>query len=118
MAMNVQIFSSNDHSVLELRDVKDGVKNPGKVGCLKKKHLFERARRRKTIGGIFFTTKGIAETLQPGLESDNFKPRLKICIFNCISWLNGSLFGDDGRGFLREEVETYQMTPVSPRHYI
>jgi hypothetical protein len=30
--------------------------------------------------------------LQPGLEFDNFKPRLESGILKCISWLNGSFF--------------------------
>jgi hypothetical protein len=30
--------------------------------------------------------------LQPGLEFDNIKPRLKSGIFKCICWLNGSFF--------------------------
>ncbi len=34
-----------------------------------------------------------SEELRPGLEFDNFKPRLKSCIFKSISWLNGSFFG-------------------------
>jgi hypothetical protein len=41
------------------------------------------------------------------LEFDNFKPRLKRGIFKCISWLNGSFFGGDDRGFLKEGVKTY-----------
>ncbi len=42
--------------------------------------------------------------LQPGLGFDNFKPRLKTGIFKCITWLDGSLFGGDDRGFLKEGV--------------
>jgi hypothetical protein len=41
---------------------------------------------------IYCTKKWRAETLQPVLEFDNFKPRLKSGIFKCISWLNGSFF--------------------------
>jgi hypothetical protein len=44
----------------------------------------------------------------------NFKPRLKSGIFKRISWLNGSYFGDDGWGFLKEEIKTYLMAPTSP----
>ncbi len=40
------------------------------------------------IGEIYFTKRWRAETLQPGSESNNFRPRLKSGIFNCISWLN------------------------------
>ncbi len=57
-----------------------------------KKHLSEWAQCQKAIGGIYFTKKWRAGTLQPGLEFDNFKPRLKSGIFKCISWLNGSSF--------------------------
>ncbi len=56
---------------------------------------------------IYFTEKLRAETQQPGLEFDNFKPRLKICIFECISWLSGSFFGSDERGFMKEGVKTF-----------
>jgi hypothetical protein len=45
---------------------------------------------------------------------DIFKPLLKGSIFKCISWLNGSFFGDEHQGFLKEEVETYRMAPMSP----
>jgi hypothetical protein len=46
--------------------------------------------------------------IQPGLEFDSFKPRLKSGIFKCISWLNGSFFrGADDRGFPKEEVNAY-----------
>ncbi len=46
----------------------------------------------KAIRGIYFTKKWRAETLQPGLEFDNVKPRLKSSTFRCISWLKGSFF--------------------------
>ncbi len=69
-------------------------------------HLSEWARGQKAFGGIYFTKKWRAETLQPGLEFDNFKPRLKSGIFKCISWLNGLFFGGDYRGFLKEGVKT------------
>jgi hypothetical protein len=54
-----------------------------------KKHWSERARCQKAIGGIYFTKKWTSETLQPGLEFENFKPKLISGIFKCISWLNG-----------------------------
>ncbi len=47
----------------------------------------------KPVGSIYFTKKFRAETLQPVLEFDNFKPRLKSSFFRCIFRLNGSLFG-------------------------
>ncbi len=59
----------------------------------KKKHLSEWAWCQKAIGGFYFTKKRRAETLQPGSEFDNFKPRLKSSIFKFISWLNGSFLG-------------------------
>jgi hypothetical protein len=57
-----------------------------------KKHLSAWARCQEAIGGIYFTKKQRAETLQRGLEFDNFKPRLESGIFKCMSWLNGSFF--------------------------
>jgi hypothetical protein len=54
-----------------------------------KMHLSEWARCQEAIGGIYFTKTWRAETLEPGLEVDNFKPRLESGIFKCISWLNG-----------------------------
>jgi hypothetical protein len=42
-----------------------------------KQHSSKWAWRQKTIGGIYFTKKWTAETLQPGLEFDNFKPRFQ-----------------------------------------
>jgi hypothetical protein len=70
-----------------------------------KKYLFEWARCRKAIGGIYFTKEWRAETLHHGLEFDNFKPWLKSSIFKWISWLNGSLFERDDRGFLKEGLK-------------
>jgi hypothetical protein len=91
--------------------VKTGV-NPGIRSW--KKHLSDWAWCQKAIGGIYFTKKWRAETLQPGLEFDNFKPRLKSSIFKCISWMNSSFFGGDDRGFLKEEVNTNLMASMSP----
>ncbi len=64
-----------------------------------KKRLSDWAQCQKAIGGINFTKKWRAETLQPGLDFDNFKHRLKSSIFNCISWLNGSFFWGWWLGF-------------------
>ncbi len=47
-------------------------------------------------------------------EFDIFKSGLESSIFKRIFWLNGSVFGDDGRGFLKERVKTYLMPPMSP----
>ncbi len=57
-----------------------------------KQYLSECVRCQKAVGGIYFTKKWRAEALQPGLEFDNFKPRLERSIFKYISWLNGSVF--------------------------
>jgi hypothetical protein len=58
-----------------------------------KLHFSDLVQCQKAIGDIYFTKKWWrAETLQPGLEFDNFKPRLESCIFNCISCLNGFFF--------------------------
>ncbi len=65
--------------------------NPGTRSW--KWHLSEWARCQKAIGGIYFTRRCRAETLQRGLEFDNFQQRLKSGIFKCISWVNGSFFG-------------------------
>ncbi len=58
-----------------------------------KNHPSEWSQCQKAVGGIYFTKKWRAETLQPGLEFDYFKPRLENGIFKRISWLNGSSFG-------------------------
>jgi WD40 repeat protein len=57
------------------------------------KHSSDWARCQKAVGGICFTKKWKAETLQPGLDFDIFKPRLQSCILKCISWLTVSFFG-------------------------
>ncbi len=62
------------------------------------------ARCQKAIGGIYFKKKWRAGTQQPGLEFDNFKPRLKSGIFKCISWLNGSFFWGDALGSLKDQL--------------
>jgi hypothetical protein len=46
-----------------------------------KKHLPEWSWCHKAVGGIYITKKWRAETLQPGLEFDNFKSWLKIGFF-------------------------------------
>jgi hypothetical protein len=71
------------------------------------KHLSEWARCLKAIGGIYFIKKWRANTLQPGLEFDNFKPRLKSSIFKCISPR-----GDD-HSFPKEEVKIYLLMASS-----
>jgi hypothetical protein len=73
------------------------------------------AQCQKTIGGIYFTKKRRAETIQPALEFANFKPRLKIGIFKSISWLNGSFFRGCSLGLRKEGAKTYLMAPMSLR---
>jgi hypothetical protein len=82
-----------------------------------KKHLPDWARYQKAIGDIYFTKKWRAETLQPGLEFDNFKPRLTSSIFKSISWRKGSFLGDNDQSFLKEGVRTYQMAPMPPASF-
>jgi hypothetical protein len=74
-----------------------------------KKHLSEWARCQKATGGIYFTKKWWAETLQPGLEFDNFKPRLKSGTVSSNASLGWTFrfFGGDDLGFLKEGVKTY-----------
>ncbi len=57
-----------------------------------KKHSSEWGRCQEAIGGIYFTKKWRGETLRPGLEFVNFKPRLESGVIKWISWLNGSFF--------------------------
>ncbi len=62
----------------------------------KKKHLSDCMigldARKSLVVSISHKKNWRADTLQPGLEFDNSKPRLKSVIFICISWLNGSFF--------------------------
>ncbi len=78
-----------------------------------KKDLYDWARCQKAIGGIYFTKKWRAETRHPGLEFDNFKPRLKSGIFNRSPDWTVRFFGVDDRGFLKEGVKTYLMASMS-----
>ncbi len=41
------------------------------------------------------------------LELASLNPGLKQGIFERMSWLNGSFFGGDDWGFIKEEVKTY-----------
>jgi hypothetical protein len=54
-----------------------------------KSTLLNEVQCQEAIGGIDFTKKRRAETPQPGLEFDNFKPRLEIGSSLCISWQEG-----------------------------
>ncbi len=51
--------------------------------CRKRKHSSEWARCEEAVGTIYFVKKWNSETLKLRLEFDNFKPRLKSCIFEC-----------------------------------
>ncbi len=63
----------------------------------------EWARCQKAIGSINFTKKWRDETLQPRLEFDNFKHRLKSSIFKCIFRAKRlNLRGDDRLFWKRE----------------
>jgi hypothetical protein len=65
--------------------------------------------RQKAIGGIYFRKKANSWDS----TSDTFKPQLKSGIFKYICWLNGSFFGANVRGFLKEWVKTYLKAPIS-----
>jgi hypothetical protein len=69
----------------------------------KKNHLPEGGRYQKAIVGICFAKKSRAETPQHGLKNGNFKSFPKSSIFNCISWLTGSVFGGNEWGFLKKK---------------
>ncbi len=69
-----------------------------------KLHLSESTWCQKFVGGICFTNKWLASF---STAPDIFKPLLKRSIFKCISWLNGSFFGSEHRGFMKEEAKTY-----------
>jgi hypothetical protein len=80
----------------------------------REKHTSDWAKSQKAIGGIYVTKKWRAETLQPGMEFDIFKPQLKSSIFNCVSQLNGPFFSwGDSLGFLGEGVKIYLMALIS-----
>jgi hypothetical protein len=64
--------------------------DPGTRSWKKSTYLNELDVRKPLVVSISQTRR--AETLQPGLEFDNFKPPLESSIFECISWLNGSFF--------------------------
>jgi hypothetical protein len=58
-------------------------------------YLFRKERKKKR-----------AETLQHCLAFDNFKPWLKISIFNCIFWLTGAVFLEVIWGFPEDGAKT------------
>jgi hypothetical protein len=57
-----------------------------------KKHLSDWAGCQKAIGGIYFTKKWKAETLQTGWGFDNFKPRIKAVSSNASPRCTARLF--------------------------
>ncbi len=75
-------------------------------------------RCQKAVGDICFTKKWRAEThLQLDLDFDYSKPRLKYCLFKCLSWLTGSFFCFVfvcmyDRGLMKEGVETCPMASI------
>jgi hypothetical protein len=107
-----------------VRELRDDSSNPSLLSTWEtgvnpgirswKKRWYEWAWCQKAIGGIYITKRWRTETLQPGLEFDDFKPRLESGIFKCIFWLNRSFFGDGDQGFLKEVVKAYLMAPMSP----
>ncbi len=69
---------------------------------------------------LFISKKRGAETLQLGLEFDNFKPRLMSCIVKCVPWLNESRFGVMIGVFWKREsrpVERHQCRPLRCQLY-
>jgi hypothetical protein len=64
-----------------------------------KKHSSEWAWCQLVILIVYSTRNWRPETLQAGLEFDNIKLLLESRIFECLSWLNGSLFGRWWSGF-------------------
>ncbi len=78
-----------------------------------KMHFSDWTWCQKAIGDIYSSKKRRAETLRFGFEFDNFKPGLESGTFTCISWQNGSFFGSDDRGFLKDGVVTYLLVPMS-----
>jgi hypothetical protein len=98
----IYVTISNHHSLSSSEtEVYIGVKKPIN-------HLSDWARCQKAVGGIYFTNKWRAETLQPGLDFDIFKPRLKSGIVRSISWLNSAPFWDD----LRPTVKASNFGPL------
>ncbi len=79
-----------------------------------KKLFSERISCQKAIEDLYFTKKWRAETLQPDLQFDNFKPQLESDIFRCISWLNGTFFWGWWWGFLKDGVQINLMASMSP----
>ncbi len=92
--------------------------NP-EIRSWKKKHSTEWAQCQEAIGGIYFTKKWRAETLQPGSEFDGFEPRLKSGIFKCTSWVKGSFFWEWIGVFWKKEsgpIEWHQRRLVFCSH--
>ncbi len=80
----------------------------------KKKHLTHIARREKAIGGVYFTKKWRAETLQPALKFDNFKPQFNCGIVKKYPGWTGWFLGVMIAVFFKEGVKAYLMAPMSP----
>ncbi len=82
---------------------KTGV-NPG-MRRFKKQLIWLSLIVRKPLGLSILQKKSEGQRLQPGLEFDNFKPWLETGIFKCISWLNGSSFGEWWSGFSERGIQ-------------
>ncbi len=80
-----------------------------------KKHLSEWARCQKAIGGVYFTKKRRAETLQPWFRIWQFPIQARKWYLQMHLLDERFVFfrGDD-RGFVKEGVKTYLMAPLSP----
>jgi hypothetical protein len=69
---------------------------------------------------LFHKKKWRPDTLQPGLEFDNFKPRIKSGMFKCISWLYSSFLGAMIGVLWKWESEPiywYQFCPSTRQHF-
>jgi hypothetical protein len=71
---------------------------------------------RKVLGGIHFINISRSETLQPCSEFDIIcsNPCLITESSNASPGSTVHFFGSGDRGFLKEGVKAYQMTPISP----
>jgi hypothetical protein len=75
-------------------------------------HLSELTWCQESVGGICFTNKWRAASLQPltfqtSAQTQYFQMHL-------LLWVNGSFFLGEHRGFLKEGVKIYRMAPMSP----
>jgi hypothetical protein len=76
-----------------------------------KKRLTESAQCQEAIGGTYFRKMWRPDSQQHGSKIGKSQPWSKVGIFECMTWLNGSFFGGNDQGFVKEGVNTY--TPTS-----